>query len=226
MGMDRQTVIRRHRVPGRRLPWNAVLREYRNYLATISCRSRELRHGFPVLRVDGIAGSTPVRDVDRQTVLPLHRLPGCRSSRKAVVPEDSTTEAILSCRSKEPQHGCPVSLLPGETVVPRNRPTDIRSSRMPGMAPNREAGRRLNARWHTAQQPSGLTVKQHAGVPGSPGHSLTGGPDTFRHTRRVARPSSGFTGCQNGGHPGRPDHRKTVAVGPRHRAGPIHGSTV
>jgi hypothetical protein len=118
MGMDRQTVILLHRVPGRRLPWNAVLREYRNYLATISCRSRELRHGFPVLRVDGIAGSTPVRDVDRQTVLPLHRVPGWRLSREAVVREDRNNAAILSCRPKEPQHSSPVSPASGKTVVP------------------------------------------------------------------------------------------------------------
>jgi hypothetical protein len=85
--MVRQTVILLHRLPGRRLPWNAVLREYRNNLAAIAYRSRELQHGFPVLRADGIAGSTPVKDMDRQTVLPLHRLAEMRLQWKAVVPE-------------------------------------------------------------------------------------------------------------------------------------------
>ncbi|MGL4527068.1 MAG: hypothetical protein ACRCUC_08815, partial [Aestuariivirga sp.] len=116
--MDRHTVIPLHRVPGRRLPWNAVLLEYRNNLAAIACRSRELQHGFPSLRAYGIAGLIPIRDIDRQTVLPLHRVPGWRLSREAVVREDRNNAAILSCRPKEPQHSSPVSPASGKTVVP------------------------------------------------------------------------------------------------------------
>ncbi len=92
--IDRQTVLPHHRVPGRRLPWNAVLREYRNHLATISCRSRELQHGFPVWRADRIAGLTPSRawtsrPFSRFTVFPDGGCPGRRLSRKTAPPRPS-----------------------------------------------------------------------------------------------------------------------------------------
>jgi hypothetical protein len=76
---------------------NAVLRANRNQDIRLGaakhtgrpsdCHAAMGLSGFPGLRADRIAGLTLVRDMDRQTVLPLHRLAGMRLPWKAVVPE-------------------------------------------------------------------------------------------------------------------------------------------